>query len=187
MASYPLLSALRAALCRAPFLHLAAKRPAVVPAAVLALALASMTGCMHSARYRGTGALQLSGEQSSLLASHTVELTYCPGEPSTDPPHEPFSVLVIGALDRCVLPGSGTSYMFRVDPGTECTLQFAEGSHTLRVTDAKVDYGEVMVGGDDITSAKHAVYTFSGERVASADDVSRRCDALRRRHELATK
>ncbi len=164
-------------------------------------------GCSSQIAYLGTASLQTSGASTTQFASHRVSLTDCGPESDGDKKANPFeggggvdgttspgfSVLSVG--DRCIIRGAGAGDGFRADSGATCTLVFAEGPRTLRVTDLSVRYGvtgsgpflktrsdpsylQVTLGGDDTTSGVHAVYRFSGTSVGS-DDPSAFCDAER--------
>ena len=73
--------------------------------------------------------------------------------------------------------------MFDADPRRECTLAFADGPHTIRVTDATARFGryraEVRVGGDDVQSGAHMLYTFSGETAEGVGPAAGHCDEQR--------
>jgi hypothetical protein len=131
--------------------------------------------------YRGTGALNVSGEASSQLASHTIEFVYC-ADDTDEAPRPSFFILAIG--EQCVIDGIGSPYWFQADGGSVCTLAFQEGTHTLRLTDVRSSHGygtfAIDLGGDDVTTGQHAVYRFSGSHVSEAEP-RRRCSAERPR------
>jgi hypothetical protein len=81
---------------------------------------------------------------------------------------------------------------FWPDPGTVCTLQFADGPHPLRVTDAAVHYAlrrtylnpayvEVELGGDDAKTGLHALYRFTGSSLDESPAMGT-CDGERAKH-----
>lgn len=154
----------------------AVRRPTVRAfgaAASLALCAACASG---TGTYQGTGSLAVSGgAMGPLLASHVAVFADCPTSAIRDGTIEAFSVLSLGA--GCVMDGYGNGPVFQPDRGTVCALQFADGEHALRVTDVSVQYGVTIVGGrafsdeghvlvelggDDVKTGVHALYSFTG-------------------------
>lgn len=99
---------------------------------------------------------------------------------------DPFEVLALGS--RCIMDGTSYGSDFRPDYGSTCSLRFAEGAHTLRVTDVSLQFGitaapygaprggawtdpgivQIEIGGTDATTGTRAVYHFSGTAVDEA-------------------
>jgi hypothetical protein len=94
-----------------------------------------------------------------------------------------YAVLAFG--DTCRIEGTWFGGSFTPVSGSQCTLAFAEGPRKVRVTNTIVRYGqtdrwrdpnstpnyvEVQVGGDDLATGRHLVYSFSGTAVAAPDD-----------------
>jgi hypothetical protein len=136
--------------------------------------------------YVGTGSLQTSGAPASDIASHTVSVMDCDavdkpqaagaGELVSQPASPAFTVLRVGS--DCIIDGVRSGSQVVGDTGGVCTLTFADGPRTLRVTDILVRYGisaddsqglesdpnllEMTLGGDDVATGVHAVYRFKG-------------------------
>jgi hypothetical protein len=144
--------------------------------------------------WRGSGVLQASGELN-VSAEQMVSMSICDEAPvphrnkrfgfvDVEAPRRSF--VVFGISDACVFEGTGDNTNFRPDPQSRCALFIAGRSKTIRVTDAVIQfpsywvpgrYGhhlvdrstvQVQIGGDDLESARHAVYQFFGRAV---DDV----------------
>jgi hypothetical protein len=131
------------------------------------------------------------------MASQTVTVVSCAdrgprGPLIEDEADHRYSILAIG--DACTVRGSGAGDHFRPESGTLCTLAFAEGTRTLRVTYASMRFGieggvagrtyidpsyvELQVAGDDRDTGMHAVYRFSGTAIRVASSAER-CNAPR--------
>ena len=156
--------------------------------------------CSHVAAYGGTASLQVSGVAGDQLAFQTVTFTSCRGSTlqqargdttSRDDRTDVFTIVALG--DDCLLFGQAlygdpTWSTLQTGPANLCSLAFADGNHTLRVTDLALyfpgsrqyDYSFVVIriGGDEVASGRHAVYEFSGRAVMHADE-SWRCDGTR--------
>jgi hypothetical protein len=155
-------------------------------AAGLALSLpCAVCACAEGSAYSGTGSLGLSGARTEpLLAHHVAALTECPLLQRQDGTVDEFSILALG--DECVMDGVGGTSGFLPDPGTVCTLAFADGAHPLRVTDVAVRYGvtayvQVELGGDDAKTGLHALYRFTGSALEEAPAMGT-CDGERAKH-----
>jgi len=131
------------------------------------LAAVSATGCdlpppAYGASYTGTGRLSASGLQAKR------------------PPSPSYARALSPALgDTCRVEGWAAGIAFDPIVGSACTLAFAKGPETFRVTDVvtrsgqagrwvDTSYLEVQIGGDDVVSQRHVFYAFSG-RARAAD------------------
>jgi hypothetical protein len=96
------------------------------------------------------------------------------------PAAAPRAVLTLG--DTCRIDGWAGGILFNPIVGSECTLAFAEGPETFRVTDVVTRYGqagrgldtdylEVHIGGDDVATGRHVLYVFAGRAVDGPDPV----------------
>jgi hypothetical protein len=141
--------------------------------------------------YRGTSALQATGSASATLASNSVVLHVCAGDPQTDPPTPTFTVLTVG--ESCTLAGWGGVETFSPPVGSPCSLAFADGTRALRVTDVVARYGErgrfydttyidLALGADDAKSGDHALYHFTGRLVGKSEPAeAMRCTEVRKK------
>jgi hypothetical protein len=157
-------------------------------------------GCVETQyAYRGTGALQATGSTSATLASSSVVVDVCAGDPQATPPTETFTVLTVGGA--CTLTGWGGVESFRPPVGSRCSLAFADGTRTLRVTDVVAHYGvigpgrtysdttyiDLALGGDDTKSGQHALYHFTGRLMGQSEPPeAMRCDAVREKMDGGT-
>ncbi|HXX68393.1 MAG TPA: hypothetical protein VEK07_14485 [Polyangiaceae bacterium] len=144
--------------------------------------------------YSGSGLLTVSGATAPLIGAHVAIARRCPpeavygqGYPQVVRWVDSFDVLALGS--RCVMDGTSFAADFRPDYGTTCSLRFAEGMHTLQVTDVSLHYGIfaapygplsrggvwtdpsvllIEIGGNDVTTGARAVYHFSGTAVDTA-------------------
>jgi hypothetical protein len=158
----------RVAACPAPLGERAASSPGrrfplslarYRPAAALGLALAC-GACARQSAYFGTGSLASSGSATTELATHSLSFTRCGsqgevtrferGEVVTEAASPQFTILRIG--EHCTVDGVGLGDTFTPDSGALCTLDFREGSRTLRITDAAGRYG--MTGGSRPSSVR---------------------------------
>lgn len=153
-------------------------------------------GCRTSNVYAGTGALAVNGDLNRVASQHAV-VSECPGLAVGDDFAAPFRILAIG--DDCIINADGVIGPIQPDPDTVCRLRFSDGSHELRVTNVAVHVGSsfphyvgrvsvvdisaalVEVGGDDVTTGKHAMYTFSGS-IVQAVSSGAICEGQRAKH-----
>jgi hypothetical protein len=152
-------------------------------------------GCVETEyAYRGTGALQATGSTSATLASSSVVVGVCLGDPQTNPPTETFTILTVGGT--CTLTGWGGVESFSTPVGSPCALAFTDGTRTLRVTDVVARYGatgsggtyldttyiDLALGGDDTKSGQHALYHFTGRLTGQSEpSEAMRCDEVRKK------
>lgn len=190
-------------------------RPACAPSLVCAWSLPIVMCCACFPEpnvYRGIGSVQTNAAPSTELATHSVTFKSCAGIVSASvksgtggasslggefqgQDQNAFPILAIG--DQCVIEGTfGTGGVFHPVTGGVCTLAFADGVRTLRVTDVMVRYGdidpayvgftfgepyvftdrshiEVQVAGADAKSGELALYRFLGRAVSGTDDQAR--------------
>jgi hypothetical protein len=110
----------------------------------------------------------------------TVSAAHCQTDPEYDP--DPFDIVAVG--DRCFLTGFSRNGLWSANTRGTCTLNFADGPHTMRITDATVRFGpyrgDVRIGGDDVQSGAHMLYTFSGDTAEGVGPAVSHCDEQRR-------
>jgi hypothetical protein len=151
--------------------------------------LALCSGCHTMWRYEGTGSLQTSGSEAVLLAHHSPAFAHCPSDREASPPVESFSVFSLG--EECTLEGTDNHESLKPDPGSVCTVPFAEGPRTLLVTEVVTRWDRpyaqgtrsfsIRIGGDDAESGQHLLYSFFGQLLDSAP-AGDLCDRERPRH-----